>query len=182
MAGVSSRKRKSKPKKRKPRKSRLWSVENIRKEQLRATIAIAAVAACYYSKSLISSQVWIGQLFLLSGILLVVLWGMYLILISASTASDLRIAPLRVLLDENSCDFLARCAHLFYGGGVLLVLFIISIFGLDQLPSALDLIYKLVSGNQILVLGLGTATCLFVAIWILPRLDDLDRWLTKPGP
>jgi hypothetical protein len=172
MAGIASRKLESK----------LWSEETVRKEQLRATIAIAAIAACYYSMNFISEKTWVGQLLRVCGVLLVIFWGAYLMFISAATVSDLRIALLRALFDENICRSLAGCAHVFYGIGVVLLLVIIFFFSMDQLPSVADWFYGIVTGSFLTTMSSAIAVWAYFAFRILPRLENLNRRLGRQRP
>ena len=157
--------------------SELWPEVMVRKEQLRATIAIAAIAACYYSTSKeLGLSGPTGDLMHAIGVLLVSFWGFYLILIAAATANDLRILP----VSEDICRRLRRVAHLFYGLGVAAVLFIILFFAAVQLPAIAGWVWKLIQSNETLIVVLDIATVLFVSFGVLPAWPEyLNRHLTK---
>jgi hypothetical protein len=98
----------------------LWSKDATRKEQLRVALAIAAIAASYYSSYMLMPDIFSATRTVLNlvGAILVICWILYFVLAAVATLDDLHFR----FFDEGRCRYMLELAHLFYYVGAVCTL------------------------------------------------------------
>jgi len=114
---------------------KVWSDEEIRMEKLRATLAIATIAACYYAESLPLPGLGTRELLAFFGGLLLVCWILYFGFACFSTVHDIGLGEdwqfITVLLSAGNCRRLKTAGHIafsfgsFLAVGMVLVTFVL---------------------------------------------------------
>lgn len=112
--------------------NKIWSDGGIRREQLRATLAIATIAACYYARSLPFPGPTISALLTVFGGVLLLFWVLYFGFMSFSIVYDINLEQnhrfLEFIFSERICRSLKELGNIsFILGSFLAVSLVVAI-------------------------------------------------------
>jgi hypothetical protein len=123
--------------------NKIWSDREIKREQLRATLAIATIAACYYAGSLPLLVQSARALLTVLGGLLVVFWAPYFGLMSFSIVYDINLEQnhrfLEFIFSERICRSLRELGNIsFILGSFLAICLTVAVVALILLGAAVS--------------------------------------------
>jgi len=108
---------------------KVWTGTEIKMEQLRAALAIATIASCYYAGSLPLPGENTKSILTAFGGLLSAFWFLYFLLISSSTIHDISLENdpgfVEIFFSERNCQVLKQFGHMVYILGSLAVISIV---------------------------------------------------------